>query len=56
MHWSKHLHIYGCVYNDSNKGKDQSSGIYNTGGQGFMAVVNKQTSSSGYVLRLGLLP
>ena len=36
--------------------KDQSGGIYNsyiTGGQGFMAV-SKQTSSSGYALRLNL--
>ena len=33
--------------------KDQSGGIYNsysTGGQEFMAVVSKPTSSSGYVL------
>ena len=36
--------------------KDQSGGIYNsysTGGQGFMDVLNK-TSSSGYTLGLGL--
>ena len=33
--------------------KDQSGGIYNTGGQRFMAV-SKQTSSLGYAFRLGL--
>ena len=33
--------------------KDQSGGIYRTGGQRFM-VVSQQTSSSGYGLRLSL--
>ena len=43
--------MYGCVYSNN---KDQLGGVYNgysTGGQELMAV-NKQTSSSGYALRL----